>query len=71
MRLENRGRYDDRLIARTNLMEAHEQLEAFCRKYLPDPFYLEGTQRVSARDVCASTSRRTASSSPCSPAMFP
>ena len=44
------NRYDDRLDLRTNLVEAYEQLMDFVAKHLPDPFYLEGTVRVSLRD---------------------
>lgn len=43
-------RYDDRLDIRTNLIDAYEQLMNFVGKHLPDPFYLEGTTRISLRD---------------------
>lgn len=48
---ENRGRYDDRTIVKTNLVEAYDQLLAFAQKHLPDKFFLEGTQNISLRDV--------------------
>jgi ATP-dependent DNA helicase RecG len=43
-------RYDDRLDIRTNLIDAYELLMDFVGKHLPDPFYLEGTTRMSLRD---------------------
>ncbi len=49
-RIINVDRYDDREIVITNLFDAYEQIMAFIEKHLPDPFYLEGTQRVSLRD---------------------
>lgn len=50
VRRHDMHRYDDRLDLRTNLIEAYEQLMDFVAKHLPDPFYLEGTVRVSLRD---------------------
>ena len=50
LRRENLDRYDDRDDVRTNLIESYDRIMAFARKHLPDPFYLEGTQRVSVRD---------------------
>jgi ATP-dependent DNA helicase RecG len=50
VRRQDMNRYDDRLDLRTNLVEAYEQLMDFVAKHLPDPFYLEGTVRVSLRD---------------------
>ncbi|MEC4271912.1 RNA-binding domain-containing protein [Adlercreutzia sp. R25] len=44
-------RYDDRETVRTNLIDSYDQLHAFCAKHLPDPFYLEGSLRVSVRDI--------------------
>ncbi|MBI4981505.1 putative DNA binding domain-containing protein [Candidatus Woesearchaeota archaeon] len=43
-------RYDDRDDVRTNLIESYERILAFGQKHLSDPFYLEGTQRISIRD---------------------
>jgi len=43
-------RYDDRVQIRTNLIEAYDQMMGFVEKHLNDPFYLEGTQRISLRD---------------------
>lgn len=51
LRRVDANRYDDRLVVKTNLIEAYDQLVDFCRKWLPDSFALEGDQRVSARDV--------------------
>lgn len=51
VRLADVDRYDDRLTVRTNLIEAYDQLCAFCAKHLPDPFYLEGSQAMSVRDI--------------------
>ncbi|MFH1471831.1 MAG: RNA-binding domain-containing protein [Nanoarchaeota archaeon] len=50
LRRENLDRYDDRDDVRTNLIESYERILAFGQKHLPDPFYLEGTQRISIRD---------------------
>ena len=43
-------RYDDRITVCCNLIEASEKLMQFVAKHLPDPFYLEGTHRISLRD---------------------
>ena len=46
------GRYDDRLVCRSNLVEAYGEICAFCRKWTPDAFSLdEGGNRISVRDV--------------------
>lgn len=50
LRKENIDRYDDRDDVRTNLIESYDRIIAFGQKHLPDPFYLEGTQRISLRD---------------------
>ena len=50
LRRENLDRYDDRDDIRVNLIEAYERLSQFVQKHLPDPFYLEGDQRISLRD---------------------
>ena len=50
LRRENLDRYDDRDDIRVNLVEAYERLSQFVQKHLPDPFYLEGDQRISLRD---------------------
>lgn len=44
-------RYDDRLVCRSNLVRASDELVGFCEKWLPDSFALDGGQRKSARDV--------------------
>lgn len=51
VRLDDTDRYDDRLIVRTNLIESFDLLTAFCGKHLPDPFFLEGSRRMSVRDI--------------------
>lgn len=43
-------RFDDRIIIKTNLIDAYELLMSFVEKHLPDPFYLEGDKRISLRD---------------------
>ncbi len=48
---ENSDRYDDRITVHTNLIDSYDQLVHFCRLRMPDPFVLDGTQRVSARDI--------------------
>ena len=50
LRRENLDRYDDRDDIRVNLIDAYERLSQFVQKHLPDPFYLEGDQRISLRD---------------------
>ncbi len=49
LRRDNVDRYDDRDDIRTNLLDSYDRLLAFGEKHLKDPFYLEGTQRVSLR----------------------
>lgn len=49
LRRVNVDRYDDRDDIRTNLLDSHDRLMAFAAKHLNDPFFLEGTQRVSLR----------------------
>ena len=44
-------RYDDRLVCKSNLIRAYDELVVFCEKWLPDSFVLDGAQRKSARDV--------------------
>lgn len=51
VRKENLDRYDDRLIIKTNLIEAYDTLFEFAQKNLPDRFHLEEGQSVSARDI--------------------
>lgn len=49
VRREDVFRYDDRLYIQSNLIDAYDLLLDFVAKHLPDPFYLEGAQRVSLR----------------------
>ncbi len=51
VRKKNLDRYDDRDDLRTNLIESYERIMAFGAKHLPDPFFLEGDQRISLRDA--------------------
>ena len=51
LRKVNLDRYDDRDLVRTNLIESYERIIAFVQKHLPDPFFLEGTNRISLRDT--------------------
>ena len=51
LRKVNVDRYDDRDLVRTNLIESYERIIAFVQKHLPDPFFLEGMERVSIRDA--------------------
>lgn len=44
-------RYDDRLVCKSNLVRAYDELVDFCEKWLPNPFALDDGQRKSARDV--------------------
>lgn len=50
VRRDNLDRYDDRLNIRVNLIDAFDLLMEFVDKHLPDPFYLEGTRRMSLRE---------------------
>ena len=50
---QHEDRYDDRLTVRTNLIDSYELLLGFCERWMPGPFVLDGTQRVSARSVIA------------------
>ena len=47
----NHDRYDDRLIVQTNLIEGFDRLMGFAEKHLLDKFYLEGSARISLRDI--------------------
>ncbi len=50
VRRVNFDRYDDRLNIRVNLIDAYDLLMEFVAKHLPDPFHLEGAQRISLRE---------------------
>lgn len=50
-RVDDTDRYDDRLVVKTNLIEAYDLLVDFARKHLPDKFVLDGDVRKSARDI--------------------
>ena len=51
VRLRDEDRYDDRLVVRTNLIDAYDVLMGFCERHLPDPFFLEGDARISVRGI--------------------
>ena len=51
LRRKNCERYDDRITIQTNLLDTFDLLMKFVGKHLPDPFYLEGTERRSLRDT--------------------
>lgn len=51
VRKRDLARYDDRLIARTNLIDSYDQLAGFMKRNLQDRFYLAGDHAVSPRDV--------------------
>ena len=50
LRRRNIDRYDDRLIIRTNLIDAYDLMMGFVEKHLNDPFYLEGDMSISLRE---------------------
>lgn len=50
VRRVNMDRYDDRVDIRRNLIDAYEELMQFAAKHLPDPFHLDGDQRISLRE---------------------
>ncbi len=51
LRKVNVDRYDDRDLVRTNLIDSYDRILSFVKKHLPDPFYLEGIERRSLRDM--------------------
>ena len=51
LRKVNLDRYDDRDLVCTNLLESYDRIIAFVQKHLPDPFFLEGMERISIRDT--------------------
>lgn len=51
LRKVNLDRYDDRDLVRINLIESYERIIAFVQKHIPDPFFLEGMERMSLRDA--------------------
>lgn len=50
---KNQDRYDDRLIADTNLIESYDQLVQFIQKHTDDRFFLLDNVSVSVRDAIA------------------
>jgi len=50
LRVKDLDRYDDRDDIRVNLIESYDRLMTFIQKHLNDPFFLEGTQRISIRN---------------------
>lgn len=53
LKVKNIDRYDDRDDIKTNLIESYERLTNFIKKHLSEKFYIEGDQRINARDVIA------------------
>ncbi|MFA5044238.1 MAG: RNA-binding domain-containing protein, partial [Kiritimatiellia bacterium] len=51
LRRRDTERYDDRLIVRTNLIDAFDLLMGFVEKHMNDPFYLEGVTSISLRSI--------------------
>ncbi|MCD8205001.1 MAG: putative DNA binding domain-containing protein [Clostridia bacterium] len=51
VRVEDKERYDDRDVVITNLLDSFDRLTAFGEKHLSDTFHLDGTVRVSCRDI--------------------
>lgn len=51
IKLEDEDRYDDRLHTRVNLIDAYGEIMAFLQKYFNEPFLLDGTTRVSPREI--------------------
>jgi len=51
LRVVNVDRYDDRHVARTNLLESYDELLDFSRKHLPAPFFLEDDKRLNLREI--------------------
>ena len=49
LRRKDLARFDDRLLVRTNLIDAYDLLMGFVEKHLDDPFFLEGNVSVSLR----------------------
>ncbi len=50
LRRRNIDRYDDRIMIRTNLIDAYDLMMGFVEKHLNDPFYLEGDMSISLRE---------------------
>ena len=50
-RVNDTDRYDDRITLSTNLLDCYEIATKFIENNLPSPFYLEGTQRISLRNL--------------------
>jgi ATP-dependent DNA helicase RecG len=51
LRRVNIDRYDDRDLVEENLLVTYDRIMTFVRKHLNDPFYLEGTDRISLREA--------------------
>jgi ATP-dependent DNA helicase RecG len=52
-RRENLDRYDDRLMVKTNLVDAYDRLVEFISKHMLDKFFLLDGQSVSVRSIIA------------------
>ena len=51
LRRRDTERYDDRLIIRTNLIDAFDQMMGFVEKHLNNPFYQEGFTSINLREL--------------------
>ena len=52
-RVDNMDRYDDREDIRTNLIDSYDKLIDFIYRHTDEKFFLNGTQRISARSIIA------------------
>ncbi len=51
LRVEDRDRFDDRIVVTCNLMKAYSVLEEFCKRHLNDRFLIEDGRSISPRDI--------------------
>lgn len=73
LRRVKNDRYDDRLVCRSNLVRAYNELVDFCEKWLPDSFVLDGGSAraratSSSESSCVTASFTGSSSARTSPA---
>lgn len=73
LRANDAGHYDDRLVCRSSLVKAYDELVGFCGKWLPDSFVLDGGSAracptSSSASSCATASFTGSSSARTSPA---
>ena len=51
LRINDTERYDDRDDVRTNLIDSYDRIMNFVTKYLPSPFFLDGSVRKDLRGI--------------------